>query len=58
MRLASGPGIGFDEGFQGGMRDDLMGGHNALDGVPDAGEAELALRKALRFWLPYSGLFS
>ena len=29
------------------MGDDLMGGHDALDGVPDAGEAELAIEEGL-----------
>ena len=39
--------VRFDEGLQGGMCDDLMGGRDALDGVPDAGEAELAVEEGL-----------
>ncbi len=45
--LTSRPRVRFDEGFQGGMRDHSMGGHDALDGLPDAGEAELAVEEGL-----------
>ena len=55
--LTSRPRVRFDEGFQRGMRDHLTGGHDAFDGVPDAGEAELAIEEGLEVSVALFRLF-
>ena len=47
LRGGAGPGVGFEDGVEGGMLDVGVPLHHGFDGVPDGGEEDLAVSDAI-----------